>query len=328
MKRSIILSAWAFISAFQVNAQSVSKRVVVEHFTNSYCSVCASRNPGFYNNLWQFPQVLHVAIHPSAPYNACPINKFNKTDNDARTNFYGIYGSTPRLVIQGKAIPSNTDYANASLFQNELNQLTAFDVNVSLVPVSFTDADVRIVVKKVDASALTNLQLFGAIVQDTFFYNANNGETIHYDVFRKAVWNSPMSITAPVNVGDSTVYTQTVSLDQALTKVYAMAILSDAATKEVVQAAKSGTIPVTTNVNTIKTIHAATRLYPNPAFDKLYVETANTTASYIITDIKGIVAATGNDVNNGIDVSAFSKGVYIPKLHSANKQEVLRFIKQ
>jgi hypothetical protein len=328
MKRSVLSSLAIAILSFTANAQAVSKRVVVEHFTNSYCSICASRNPGFYNNLWQFPQVLHVAIHPSAPYSACPINKFNKTDNDARTNFYGVYGSTPRLIIQGKVIPANADYNSASLFQNELNQLTPFDVNVSLTPISFADAQVRVVVKKVDASTLTNLQLFGAIVQDTFFFNANNGETKHYDVFRKAVWSSPMSITAPANVGDSIVYTQTVSLDQSLPKVYAMAILSDAANKEVVQAAKSTTIPVTTTVNTTSAAQVATSIYPNPTFDKLYVETVNNTASYIVTDIKGIIVARGNSVRNSIDVSALSKGVYILKLNSANNQEVLKFIKQ
>jgi len=78
----------------------VQKNVVVEHFTNTRCGICASRNPGFFTNLNNNPDVIHLAIHPSSPYSSCVFNQHNSVDNDDRTNYYGIYGGTPRLVVQ------------------------------------------------------------------------------------------------------------------------------------------------------------------------------------------------------------------------------------
>ena len=88
--------------------------MLVEHFTNTYCSVCASKNHGFYANLWRYPQVWHVAYHPSSPYAACPLSMANVPENDARTNYYGVYGGTPRLVIQG-AVVTSTNYADSAI---------------------------------------------------------------------------------------------------------------------------------------------------------------------------------------------------------------------
>ncbi len=113
--KNILVVTVAFIVSATSFAQ-VSKTIVVEHFTNSVCSICASRNPGFYENLSEQENVLHLAIHPSAPYSSCIFNLNNVIENDDRTNYYGIYGSTPRLVIQGDVISSSADYSSASIF--------------------------------------------------------------------------------------------------------------------------------------------------------------------------------------------------------------------
>src|SRR5690606_32021138 len=87
---------------------------------------------------------------------------------------------------------------------------------------------VKVVVKKVDTSSISSLLLYGAIVEDTLFFTANNGETKQYDVFRKALWGaSPLSISAPVAVGDSAVYTKTLPVDAVwdMHRVYAAAII-------------------------------------------------------------------------------------------------------
>src|SRR5260221_7207968 len=82
----------------QLSLAQVAKKIIVEHFTNTDCSICAALDPGFYANLNAHPGVLHLSIHPSAPYPNGLLYKQNATANDARTNYYGVYGSTPRLV--------------------------------------------------------------------------------------------------------------------------------------------------------------------------------------------------------------------------------------
>lgn len=307
------------------NAQPVAKRVVVEHFTNTYCSICASRNPGFYNNLWQFPQVMHLSVFPSAPYSACPINQKNKVENDARTKYYGIYGETPRIVIQGKVIPNGADFKDASLFQNELNQTTPFEVNVKLTALNPDHAQVQVVVKKVATSSVTNLVLYGALVQDTLYFNANNGEAVHYNVFRKAVWANPMSIVAPANAGDSVVYTQTMNTDKAWKQIYAMAILSNAANKEAVQAGKSGILPVTTSVSESKNYSAA--IYPNPVHERLFVRNVDVIQPYAIINHTGLIVRQGVLQAGALNIGTLHAGLYYLKLVSADGEQVIRFIK-
>ena len=92
---------------FPVIAQ-VEQKVIIEHFTNTRCGICASRNPAFYQTLAYYPQALHIAYHPSSPYSSCAFNMHNSSENDQRTYFYNIYGGTPRAVIQGEVVaPGN-----------------------------------------------------------------------------------------------------------------------------------------------------------------------------------------------------------------------------
>jgi hypothetical protein len=108
MKTSLkIFSILFFVSS--ITLAQVPKKVVVEHFTNTRCSVCASRNPGFYNNYKTQAGVIHLAIHPSSPYAACVLSQHNPVENDARTNYYGVYGGTPVLVIQGVVISTSAN---------------------------------------------------------------------------------------------------------------------------------------------------------------------------------------------------------------------------
>ncbi len=44
--------------------------------------------------------VVHVSYHPISLYSNCQFNQLNPQENDDRTKYYGVFGSTPRLVIQ------------------------------------------------------------------------------------------------------------------------------------------------------------------------------------------------------------------------------------
>jgi hypothetical protein len=323
MKKLVVV--FLFLFAYTANAQ-VARKVVVEHFTNTYCSVCASRNPGFYSNLWQFPQVLHLAIHPSSPYPSCPLNQHNKAENDTRTNYYGVFGSTPRLVIQGKALASNTNYGDASIFQNELNKMSDFQVSVNLYRIAANEAEVRVVVKKVAANALTNLHLFGAIAEDTIAFNANNGETKHYDVFRKSLWNIPHAVTAPVNVGDSSVYVANVVLKSEWGKIYAIAMIQNSVDKEVLQAERSLALSVAALVSNTEVGNKFV-LYPNPVMSTLFTS-ENGYYNYAITDPTGRVVKYAEAHRGGIDISGLLSGTYFIAIHSGDNIKNCRFVKQ
>jgi hypothetical protein len=327
-----ILSAIAlsFVTGVTIG-QPVGKNVLVEHFTNTYCSICASRNPGFYSNLFQFPQAMHIAYYPSAPYPACPLNQHNTAENDSRTNFYGIYGATPRIVIQGNVISANTNYGDSTIFKNVLGQTTAFDVKMSMQQLTPNTIEVRAVIIKRDTSSLQALQLYGVIVEDTLLFNANNGETIHYDVFRKSVWTSPsMSVTMPVNVGDSIVYTQSIPTSSSwdLGRVYSIGILQDG-NNNLVQAGKSNHLSVAVGVNELNENNVF-EVYPNPASDHLSLSLkTDAKTSVMITDLKGSILSTQHfskkDIS--IDVSGLAPGLYFIKTLGDGMCHQTRFVK-
>lgn len=332
MKKLLLIALTAFAGNTYVNAQAVTKKVVVEQFTNTYCSVCASRNPGFYGNLAQFPQVLHISYFPSAPYAACPLNQHNKTENDDRTNHYGIYGSTPRIVIQGNVIASSANYSDNTLFQSQLGQTTPFELKTTMALSSPHTISVRTVVRKVDASPLTSLQLYAALVEDTLVFNANNGETHHYDVFRKALWPAAgMTLTAPANIGDSLVYTETIAVNSEwnLAHMFTMTMLQNA-NKEIVQAAKSNPLAETLSINDVKMPDALT-LYPNPAIDRVKLTLpANTTSAQVrILDATGRVVSqqefSSGDVQ--VDVLGYKRGLYYMYIVAGEHCYIRKFVK-
>jgi hypothetical protein len=50
MKELSLILGTVLLQLTLAHAQ-VTKKIIVEHFTNTKCSVCASRNPGFHTNL-------------------------------------------------------------------------------------------------------------------------------------------------------------------------------------------------------------------------------------------------------------------------------------
>lgn len=236
MRKSVFVIASLFLSSLLFS--QVAKKVVVEHFTNTRCSVCASRNPSFYTNLNAQTGVIHLAIHPSSPYSSCVLNQHNTPENDARTNYYGIYGSTPRLVIQGAVISSGTNYGAASMFTPYLSQQSP--ASIKIVQTKFGNDSIRsrIVIKTEATHSLTGLSLFVALAEDTLNYTGSNGESVHYDVFRKSLTGATgVSITLPSNVGDSVVYSKSSSTNTAwnFSRIFTIAILQQTSNKEVIQ---------------------------------------------------------------------------------------------
>ncbi|WP_317899602.1 T9SS type A sorting domain-containing protein [Aurantibacillus circumpalustris] len=248
MKKSI-LYLFAFTVFIDLVGAQVPKKVIVEHFTNTKCSICASRNPGFYSNLNNQNGVIHLAIHPSSPYPACVLSQHNVSENDARTNYYGVYGGTPRLVIQGVVIASTADYGSASIFTPYLSQNTPASIRITQTKFANDSIHSRIVVKTEALHNLGALKLFVCLTEDTVFYTGSNGESKHYGVFRKSyTGTSGMSVTLPAIVGDSAVYTMSSPSNSAwnLARINTLAILQNETTKEVIQS--ETTIPPSSGV--------------------------------------------------------------------------------
>lgn len=256
------------------NAQAVTKKIVVEHFTNTRCSVCASRNPNFYAAKNTKPDVLHIAYHPSSPYSTCLFSTQNKSENDARTRYYDVFGSTPQFLING-VLRSSSAVGNANVYQTFENKTSPFEVNVMLFPNGNDSIKVEVDVKAVATHNYSSLMLYIPLIEDTVFYNAPNGEKEHYDVFRKSFTGiNSLTFNAPVLGGSNFVYTANIAVNSEWNqrRLAAIAIISSTV-NEVIQAAQSPLFGVVSSAEEITTHHDdPVVIYPNPTTDEIRLE--------------------------------------------------------
>ena len=70
--KNLLFSNFLFLSIFGIS--QVQQNVIIEHFTNTRCGICGVRNPGLYTNISEYPEIIHIAFHPSSPYSTCVLN--------------------------------------------------------------------------------------------------------------------------------------------------------------------------------------------------------------------------------------------------------------
>lgn len=305
----------------------IPKKVVVEHFTNTKCSICAGRNPGFYSNLNNQQNVLHLAIHPSSPYPACVLSQHNVTENDARTNYYGVYGSTPRLVIQGVAIATSANYSSASIFTPYLNQLSPASIKITQAKYGNDSIRSRVVIKTEGTHTLGALKLFVALAEDTVFYTGSNGESMHFDVFRKSLSGaSGIAVTLPATIGDSVVFSMASTANTAwnFSRIFTMAILQDATTREVVQsemAAAGSDQSVPTGIGITSAATSPIVRFINDNFQKniaIWEGWQNGNSDFTLYDITGrkLLRETVDSRFKIIAANELTDGIYIYAIRS------------
>lgn len=311
----------------------VAKTIVVEHFTNTRCGICSNRNPGFYQNLNQQNGIVHLAVHPSSPYSNCELNLHNPEENDGRTNFYGIYGSTPRLVIQGNVIPSSTNYSDAAIWNPYTAQTSPVSIQLQQSKQSNL-IEARVTLTTEENNSLENLVLFLALAEDTVFYNAPNGEDLHFDVFREAVTSTGgMSVSLAANVGESVSFDFQITPDSEwdLNRMFLVAILQDGSDKEVIQA--GATTPAQNDVilsNAALPKLQGVQLFPNPVGPELFITLADAQVSTVrIFDALGQVVLTQTFSQSArLDTSRLPMGTYFIEITNSKGQFSERLIRQ
>jgi len=322
MKKLLLIASTILMQLGFTQAQ-VAKKTIVEHFTNTKCSICASRNPGFHTNLSANPAIQSISIHPSSPYATCFLSQQNTSDNNARTNYYGIFGGTPRLVINGSVIPTSQNYSLASLFSPFVSQ-SNFIINIKQFAVGADSIRSEIVIKRIALGAPTGTaSLFAGLVEDTVFGNGGNGESQHYNVLRRALF-SPQGqvINLPMNVGDSIIFNRTENFDFVwnTSRMRTLAILQEEINKQVIQSELSSTeqIGAPTLLNP-KYNNETFNIYPNPA--RQYITIAikeQKLVNYELINQVGQVILNGKISNKQrINISHLSDGIYYVKLFDA-----------
>jgi len=308
---------------FSIDAfgQSAKKYVLLEHFTNTRCSTCASRNPAFFNLVQENEgNVHHIAVHPPYPYTQCAFYQHNTNDNLSRTEFYEVFG-TPRVYVWG----SRNSESGKLMSQERLNTFLDQTSPIAVVVNEETEGNTRNVT--VDIQTYENLEandlkLFVSIVEKEVDYNAPNGEKEHFNVFRKSLPDYDGSSFSPAAIGESKSFNFSYELDSEwdASQVYAVAYVQNVATKEIIN---SGTRfdEVATDIEE-SILNQILLLYPNPANDFINIESTNPQLNIqgvSIYNNSGALLQSFDGNPSKIDVRTYPTGIYFVKLESSEE---------
>lgn len=329
--RSAFLLFITFLLAFDMYSQ-VPRNIVVEHFTNTRCPICANRNPGFFTNLDDFPDAIHLAIHPSSPYSNCVLNQHNTVENDARTNFYGIYGGTPRLVIQGKVIPVSANYGDSDLFASESGMESNYSIDiVQTLNAAQDSVTVEVHIIRAANDTMDSAWLYAALAESELDYAAPNGEDKHYDVFRESLFGSAgMAVALPAVIDDETLFTATVVVNSEweLTELFALAVLQDPMNNEVLQAKSAENEPWNVIASIGSAVSATSvQVFPNPFKDEIRIQGLSNSATLQVFDLLGQSIASYSGATSLLDTSLLPSGAYVLAVSDNGAQSTFRLIK-
>lgn len=312
----------------------VEKTVIVEHFTNTRCGICASRNPDFFENLNNHPNVLHLAVHPSSPYSTCLLNNNNPAENDARTNYYGIYGSTPKLVVQGEQVSVSQNYGDAAIFASYLNQSSPASISITQSKNEST-ISVSVTITTEAENDLGDLQLYVAVAEDTVFYEAPNGEDLHFNVLRKRLSaENGTALNLPTEVGSSLTFDYSFSeiVDWEIDRLFTTVILQEAGNKSVVQSAATTPEQNDVVINSISaTEHLqGVQIFPNPTSGIVQVSLLSDLETYFtLSDISGKIWRRATFFNQtDLDLSTLQAGIYFVELKNEQGRAIQKIVKE
>jgi thiol-disulfide isomerase/thioredoxin len=305
---------------FSLHAQ-VEKKTVVEHFTNTLCGICASKNPALHELLDDYPEVIRLTVHPSSPYSTCIFSQHNPEENDERTNFYGIYGGTPRVVVAGDVIPIQTPLLTVGQLEGAIGLMSDFSISIEHTAGNGDEVNVSITVERVSGTDNGENMLYVALAEKEIDYNAPNGETMHYGVFRKKLFDQTVSLFNP---GESTMINETYVPDDEWEagKIVVIAILQ-ADDKTVLQSEESDFVsggsagigkPAFTSEDNL--------FHPNPSSD--YIQLLEVEEErFVKAEVYDLLGSrmVESSLNGPIDIRSFPEGLYFVILTDRNYRQ-------
>lgn len=321
MKQNLLISFFVFSFLFS-QAQEVSKNILIEHFTNSVCSTCANKNPGFYNTIEPYEKVIHIAYHPSSPYAGCVFSQHNPSENDERTNYYGLYGGTPRIVVNGEVQTASNNLISNPVLNSQNSLSSAFEIQIEQFQYSSDSMYSEIKILRKAPSSLNTAELYVVLSEKEIEYAAPNGENIHHDVFRKFLLKD-LLFNLPNNGNETSFFVGTkIDQDWQPSELISTAFIQNATSKEIVQAAQSEKLNFSTGISLYKLMEKA--VYPNPTKDFLYINNDQFLLHKL--EIYSIIGTLIHEENLEeksrvkIDAQQFGEGNYILRIYAQSKE--------
>lgn len=332
MKKYISFGFFVLLATLVSAQGSAKKYVLIEHFTNSKCPPCASKNPAFYSLIGQAQyadDVHHVSIHPMFPYPECVFYQANTVENTAWTALYPVSG-TPTIVMNGSIQNPSTPLLTEAKLQSFLGQTSPLAVQVTETGPG-NARQVTVKAKALGDIPAGNYKIFVAIVEKTINQQTPNGETVHRNVFRKMLTAvAGDAFTVPLaGAASEYSYEYSVAGNWNPDEVYVLAFVKDVTTKQVLN---SGTRFDPVLSGTGEATPETVRISPNPAQDlagfTLEDDQAQAVELFSANGQRVSVSFESQADKLTIPVSFLSPGVYFVKITGKKGAYVGKFVKE
>jgi Secretion system C-terminal sorting domain len=297
---------------------------LLEHFTNTWCSTCATQNPSLFSSLRieTNTDLHHISYHWRTPYPNCSYYQINPAPQDARADFYGVLGS-PRAVLNGAANTSLT-YITPPIV--EAAALTS-PISIKVSETVGLTRTATIKVKSVGTVPTGTFKMYAALVEKKTNYNSPNGESVHYNVFRKFITsNNGDNIT--LSSAEQSFFIDYVPDFGILGDTYIVAWVQNTATKEVLNSGTKfdGLSPTNEAENA-----AQMSISPNPTTGKIQLTFEKRTPQYLtVFNTSGQVLENVKQFNStsyDLDLARFPSGIYMLKIQFAEGVVIKRIVK-
>jgi len=330
MKKLPVLLAFTVIAASLFAQQPVKKYVLIEHFTNSRCGVCASRNPAFFSLIEQAQNaanIHHLAVHPSFPYSNCVFHQANTADNTALVNRYSIFG-TPTVVLNGTVNPSGASLLTQGTLNTYLNQTSPLHVKVTENNTGPTRT-VNISARTVGSVPSGQYKLYVVLAEKTINLTTPNGEKVHHNVMRDLISSDDFTPAVLGNTVDLS-YTYTPNAAWNANELYILAFIQNTVTKEIIN---SGTRFDPAVSGTREAAPQQISIQPNPAQDFAYTQVSDDAVKQVeMFSVSGQRTVLSFQEQAGgqveLPVAALTPGVYFVKMTGEKGVYVAKLVKQ
>lgn len=323
---SLFLALIAWMPSF---SQEAKRYVLVEHFTNTRCSICASRNPAFFSAIEPHAEdVHHIAFHPSFPYSSCVFYQHNTEENQDRAVLYSVPG-TPQAYLWGTKVSSGSGLLPGNTLPNALNQTSPIAVLVD-EELSGFGREASITIQSVGTVPTGgDYRLFVAVVEKLVNYDAPNGEDEHHNVFRDML---PGSAGEPIIFAEqggeiSKAFTYSFSSEWDVNQVYVIAYVQDMNTKEVLNSGSTFDVRPTTSID--RELDSRLSVFPNPATDLIELDWQGIKANQAILSLYSptgqrvrLATIQATQSRSQLDVSDLPRGIYFLRLDLDGRQAV------
>jgi hypothetical protein len=331
MKKILSIASLFFIVSSISAQEGAKKYVLIEHFTNSRCGICASRNPAFYNLIGQAQyadDIHHIAVHPMFPYPQCIFYQANTAENAAWTALYPVSG-TPTIVLNGAIQPNSNPLLTEAKLLTFLGQTSPLHLQVTESGPN-NAREVNVKAKAFGEIPAGNYKIFVAVAEKTVNQQTPNGESVHHDVFRKMLTAVSGNTFEVPNVGETKEFNYQFSIPATWNadEVYALAFVKEVDTKQVLNSGTrfdpllSGTGGATQNTIEIT---------PNPVADIAWAMLSNDTPQSL-----ELYASNGQQVpvafeTQGnvfsVQTGSLAPGVYFLKVRGRRNNYVGKFVR-